>query len=69
VKFDLGPDPLGASPAERKSLREIEDALERLKTGDFGYCEACGSPISVRRLCLDPTTSRCVNCDEDERSD
>src|SRR5438309_1104595 len=35
---------------ERKLIKKIEDALERLHEDDFGYCEACGIEIGLRRL-------------------
>ena len=31
---------------ERKLIKKIEDALERLRDEDFGYCEACGFTVS-----------------------
>lgn len=50
--------------AGNTDLQNIEDALGRLETGSFGYCQACGEPISLARLCQDPTVSRCTDCDE-----
>jgi len=43
-------------------LRRIEAALTRLEEGDFGFCAACGEPIAVKRLELDPTTPICIDC-------
>jgi DnaK suppressor protein len=34
----------------RKLLRKIEDALERIQDGTYGYCEETGDPIGVKRL-------------------
>jgi len=31
-------------------LRQIDDALERINTGSFGYCEFSGRPIGLERL-------------------
>ena len=39
---------------DRKLLGEIEHALEKLKTGDYGYCEGTGDPIPKRRLEVRP---------------
>ena len=39
---------------DRKLLTEIEHALAKLDTGDFGYCEGTGEPIPKRRLELRP---------------
>ena len=63
MKFDLGPNPLSVTCPDRKSLQDIEDALERLDRGNFGYCESCGARISVKRLCADPTISLCSKCE------
>jgi len=47
---------------ERKLIKKIEDALERLKQDDFGYCEACGIEIGLRRLEARPTATLCIDC-------
>lgn len=47
---------------ERKLIKKIEDALERLREPDFGYCEACGVEISLRRLEARPTATLCIDC-------
>lgn len=31
-------------------LRQIDDALERISAGSFGYCEFSGRPIGLERL-------------------
>ena len=47
---------------ERKLIKKIEDALERLREDDFGYCEACGIEIGLRRLEVRPTATLCIDC-------
>jgi len=47
---------------ERKLIKKIEDALERLRDDDFGYCEACGIEIGLRRLEARPTATLCIDC-------
>ena len=47
---------------ERKLIKKIEDALERLHEDDFGYCEACGIEIGLRRLEARPTATLCIDC-------
>jgi DnaK suppressor protein len=47
---------------ERKLIKKIEDALERLREDDFGYCEACGIEIGMRRLEARPTATLCIDC-------
>ncbi len=45
--------------AQRAALR---DALSRLGTPDFGYCEDCGEEIAEKRLVFDPSVRRCISC-------
>lgn len=47
---------------ERKLIKKIEDALERLQDEDFGYCEACGIEIGLKRLEARPTATLCIDC-------
>ena len=47
---------------ERKLIKKIEDALERVRSDDFGYCEACGIEIGLRRLEARPTATLCIDC-------
>lgn len=47
---------------ERKLIKKIEDGLERLHEDDFGYCEACGVEIGLRRLEARPTATLCIDC-------
>lgn len=47
---------------ERKLIKKIEDALERLRDDDFGYCEACGIEIGMKRLEARPTATLCIDC-------
>lgn len=47
---------------ERKLIKKIEDGLERLNDDDFGFCEACGIEIGLRRLEARPTATLCIDC-------
>ena len=47
---------------ERKLIKKIEDALERLRNDDFGYCEACGIEIGMKRLEARTTATLCIDC-------
>jgi len=49
----------------REQLARIEGAMRRIESGEFGLCFVCGEEIDPRRLDLDPTTTRCVECMED----
>jgi DnaK suppressor protein len=48
--------------AARRKLADIEEALGRLTAGRFGYCEQCGSRISVALLADAPETRYCPGC-------
>ncbi len=52
----------GLGNAGLKEIRMIEAALERVEEGTFGFCVACGEPISQERLTLVPHAARCRNC-------
>jgi DnaK suppressor protein len=49
---------------EWRALGEIEEALSRLETGRFGWCEQCGAAIAAGRLTEMPQTRYCPACDE-----
>lgn len=47
---------------ERKLIKKIEESLENLERGDYGYCETCGVEIGIRRLEARPTATQCIDC-------
>jgi DnaK suppressor protein len=47
---------------ERKLLKKIDEALARIQSGDYGYCDECGAEIGVRRLEARPTATQCIEC-------
>ena len=47
---------------ERKLIRKIDEALASLDGGEYGYCEACGIEIGIRRLEARPTATLCYDC-------
>jgi DnaK suppressor protein len=49
---------------ERRELNEIEFALGRIKAGEYGVCEACGSSIRKPRLQALPWARFCLACAE-----
>ncbi|MFH0959821.1 MAG: TraR/DksA C4-type zinc finger protein [Pseudomonadota bacterium] len=53
------------SMRQHRQLKEIEDALERIRLGDYGLCEECGEPIPEQRLRLFPAAPLCVRCQEE----
>lgn len=49
---------------ERKLLKKIEQALARIDSGDYGYCEETGEPIGVGRLLARPTASLSIEAQQ-----
>ena len=47
---------------ERKLIKKIEKTLQLIEEEDFGYCNACGIEIGIRRLEARPTADLCVDC-------
>jgi len=45
-------------------LRLVEEALDRVRSGDFGICLACEQPIPPKRLQALPWARYCVPCQE-----
>ncbi len=42
---------------ERKLLKKIEQSIQRIDAGDYGYCDETGEPIGVGRLLARPTAN------------
>ena len=53
---------LRARDRERKLIKKIDDSIRNLDNSEFGYCEACGVEIGVRRLEARPTATLCIDC-------
>ena len=49
---------------ERKLLGKIESALERLETGEFGYCQETGEQIGLSRLDARPIATLSIEAQE-----
>ena len=47
---------------ERKLIKKIDESLKEIESGDYGFCEACGIEIGIRRLEARPTASLCIDC-------
>ncbi len=55
---------LQLSVGERKILRLIDEALERIEEGTYGACVHCGGPIQKARLEAIPWARHCIECQE-----
>ena len=49
---------------ERKLISKINQALERIDAGEYGFCEETGEPISVARLKARPTATLSLEAQE-----
>ena len=48
----------------RKLISKIDQALERLDNGTYGYCEETGEPIGLRRLEARPIATLSIEAQE-----
>jgi len=49
---------------QRKLIAKIDSALRRIETGDYGYCDVTGDPISLKRLIARPTATMSLEAQE-----
>ncbi len=49
---------------QRKLIAKIDAALRRIETGDYGYCEVTGEPISLQRLEARPIATMTLEAQE-----
>lgn len=47
---------------ERKLIKKIDQTIERIDNDDYGYCDACGVDIGIKRLEARPTATLCIDC-------
>lgn len=47
---------------ERKLILKIDEAIQRIESSEYGYCEMCGAEIGIRRLEVRPTATQCIDC-------
>ena len=47
---------------ERKLLLKITEAMQRIESNEYGYCDVCGAEIGIRRLEVRPTATQCIDC-------
>ena len=68
--LDSAQDEISSQLAEVESreLASIENALDRMRAGQYGICEACSCSIPMARLNALPYATLCINCQrESER--
>lgn len=47
-------------------LKDIEDALVKIKNGNYGQCEKCQKKIESKRLKVVPEARLCMKCGKEE---
>ena len=45
-----------------KTLKDINNALERIENNTYGLCKYCKKEIGVKRLQARPVASACIDC-------
>lgn len=53
---------LRARDRERKLIRKIDKTIDRIDADDYGFCDACGIDIGIKRLEARPTATMCIDC-------
>ncbi len=54
---------------ESRELAQIETALERMRSGQYGICEGCGCSIPMARLNALPYATLCIKCQREAEKD
>ena len=47
---------------ERKLIKKIDETIQRIDSGEYGYCDSCGIEIGLKRLEARPTATLCIDC-------
>ena len=47
---------------ERKLIKKIDSMVDRINQDDYGFCDACGVDIGIKRLEARPTATLCIDC-------
>jgi DnaK suppressor protein len=55
---------LSLTELDRKHLLLVEEALNRIDRGEYGYCQQCGEDVAPKRLEVQPWARHCVRCQE-----
>ncbi len=55
-------DKLAVENDLEKQLKDVNDALERMEKGAYGFCENCQQDIDIERLRAYPAARTCIRC-------
>lgn len=56
---------LNLSENQRQKIRDIDAAIDRLDTDEYGICARCGEEIAARRMEVRPFSRYCIDCKTD----
>lgn len=59
---------LGIIENSKEQLLQVQDAMKRLVSGNFGICDSCKQPIGKARLLAYPRATQCVECKRAEEA-
>ncbi|MBX6423963.1 RNA polymerase-binding protein DksA [Thermosulfurimonas sp. F29] len=65
MESDLGFE-LRLRDRERKLIKKIDRALQKIEEGSYGICEACGEEIEEKRLEARPEATLCIRCKREQ---
>jgi DnaK suppressor protein len=54
---------------ERQLLKKIDEAIDKIESGTYGICEACGEDINIKRLEARPVTTMCIECKTEQEEE
>ena len=54
---------------ERKLLKKIDEAIEKIDNGTYGICDVCGEEINLKRLEARPVTNMCIECKTEQEEE
>lgn len=52
----------GLKSGQKKEIRDIDEALKKVDTDNYGICKECGKPIDLARLEILPQSKLCITC-------
>ena len=54
---------------ERKLIKKINKALDKIDKDTYGICEMCGKLINIERLEIRPVADYCIECKEKQEKE
>lgn len=60
---------MSMAQGEAQEINQIDNALEKMRNGEYGVCDCCGGNINKHRLIAIPFVTLCIKCKEAEERD